>query len=130
MDDLFTLYRYLARNQHGEEDNPYVVALHTLEPVLDLLAELESTGSFIRDQGGIEWLRASAITEKIIESYKSGLCLHADSSLEAVKDFASTHISLDEIDKLIDALHEQKLTLQAFKKLEDEELGDLAEHPF
>jgi hypothetical protein len=53
MEKLFRLYRYLSQCKHrNDEDNSYNVALRTIEPVLDNLAELESWGQRIIDTGG------------------------------------------------------------------------------
>jgi len=128
MDDLFTLYRYLVRTSN--DDDSYALALAALEPVLDLVSSLTSDGRWIRDQGGTEWEYASAMAQTIINAHKAALCKHADGSLEAVVDFAQTHITLKDIDKLIDALQSQKQTLLEFKRIEDEGLGDLDDHPF
>ncbi len=109
MEKLFRLYRYLSQCKRPEdEDNSYNVALRTLEPVLDNLAELESWGQNIIDTGGIQWDDADKITERIIEHHKTALCEYSATGLEAVINFASTHIQTNEWDELIARCQEQK----------------------
>lgn len=118
MDKLFRLYRYLSQCKHREnDDNSYNVALRTIEPVLDNLAELESWGQHIIDTGGMQWDDADKITERIIEHHKTALCEHSGTGLEAVVNFASTHIQVNDWDELIARCQEQKAT--AIKEEED-----------
>ncbi len=131
MNNLFTLYRYLAQNQgRADKSDPYNVALQTLEPVLDLLAELDHYGEQIRQSGGTLWDETEQISERIIERHRAALGAFSQSNLEAVKAFSEWGIGLDEIDALIDALQQQKQTMLQQRREQAEELGDLDDHPF
>lgn len=132
MNKLFILYRYLAQQSthRTDEDNPYNEALRTLEPLLDAVRGVEQYGRMVKRYGGFEWEDAEHLKEFLIEQHKTSLCTVSGSSLEAIKDFATTHIKLDEIDALIDALHQQKQTMLKEQQEQAEELGDLDGHPF
>lgn len=133
MDNLFILYRYLANSQHrNDEDNPYNVALRAVENFLDIQKDLENPwGRRVLESGGFMWEEAEHITEHLMLGHKTALCAQFDSSLEAVKDFAQSHIDLSEIDALIDALQQQKQAMlkahEDTQKWIDENLDD---HPF
>lgn len=129
MQHLFTLYRYLVQNQdRDDKDNPYTQALEALEPVLDLLKELDTWGENIEEYGLIEWGDAQTITHKIAEGHRTALCVFNGSVVNAITDFASQSLPLADYDKVIAALKEQQ---EQEEKLEEENsLGDLDSHPF
>ena len=130
MNDLFYLYRYLSQNQHPqEEDNRYNVALRALEPVLDILRELDFWGSWIREHGGLDWNQADKVREEIITGHKAALVSHFKTSLSAIIDFAGEYISLNNIDTLLEALQKQKQEMIEAQR-GNEELGDLDDYPF
>jgi hypothetical protein len=129
MNDLFTLYRYLATNSDkNDTSNPYTTTLAALEHVLDLITYLEGEGCSIRNGGDIEWDHAIDITQQIVDVHKNALCANAVSPLEAAIDFVQTRLSLQDIDTFIEALQVQKLQEQA--AMDDNDLGDLDDHPF
>jgi hypothetical protein len=96
MDNLLRLYRYLSTCYHVDQESAYGDTYRALEQVLDLLGELDWWGRCLIEHGGMDWEQAEALTERIIEMHKTALCDHAgQSSLEAILDFAQTHIPLE-----------------------------------
>jgi len=130
MSELFTLYRYLVRSQdRRNDDNQYNQALRALEPVLDLITELEAWGKNIEEGGGIDWDDAQTITDRIAAGHRAALCAFADGAANAIIVFAAEALPLQGYDRVIEVLKEQQ---EKEKKLEEEisKIGDLDDHPF
>jgi hypothetical protein len=96
MDPLLRLYRYLSTASHADSMGVYADAYRALEQVLDLLSVLDWWGRYLTQHGGMDFAQAETLTERIIEGHKTALCEHASQScLEAVLDFAETHVPLE-----------------------------------
>lgn len=125
MDDLFVVYRYLALNRHRtNEDNPYNVAFQALDSYVDVEREIAYYASKIKSTGGLSWDEAKKLTERLLTGFETGLNRHHGTTLSTAIDFIQQYISLDDINKLIEACQEEKARMI---REEDNESADRAE---
>jgi hypothetical protein len=127
MDKLFTLYRYLAKNQNGDPENSYTSAYHALESFLDIVNEIEYWSEQVHDLGGLSWEEADRITEQLTDGFKTALCSINGDAVKAIHDFTTSHIELKEYDLLLTLIGQSK---EAAKACEEDELVDLDDFPF
>jgi hypothetical protein len=128
MDKLFTLYRYLAKNQNGDPENSYTVAYHALESFLDILNEMEYWGKRVHDHGGLDWDEAERLTQRLTEGFQAALCVINGDAVKAIHTFTESHLALEEYDTLFTLMEQTKEETE--KLCSEDALGDLDEHPF
>lgn len=129
MDNLLVLVHYLANNHASnmlrkDEDNPYSVAYRALDSYIEISRELDTYGERIRSTGGLDWNEAKKMTEYLVTGFETGLNNHHDTTLQAATSFVQKYLNIEDIDKLIDACHQEKKRME---REEDEEDAARAE---
>jgi hypothetical protein len=125
MDNLFTLYRYLATNRHlTDEQNPYTRAFFVLDSYLEIEREIASYADIIRSTGGLQWSEAEELTQRILTGFETGLNSHHGTTVSAAIDFMQKYISLDDIDDLIEACKHEQARMQREEDEESEARAD------
>jgi hypothetical protein len=130
MDKLFTLYRYLAQNQHDDPENSYTTAYRALESFLDIVDELEYWGEQVYDNGGFDGEEADRLTSRLTEGFKTALCRTNDDAVKAIHDFTQSHIGLKGYDPLLTLIEQSKEAAEKSCEEDDDELGNLDDLPF
>ena len=134
MDDLFVVYRYLTNNRHMTDDqNPYTIAHRTLDSYLEIEREMAYYANVIRTTGGLDWDEAEQLTERLLAGFETGLNTYHGDVLRAAQSFMQKYISSGDIGELIEACKHEQARMQREEEQasqDDDELGDLDEHPF
>ncbi len=146
MNDLFTVYRYLALNQQDErflalsqepdpdESDPvlpYTRAFKMLDAYVDIQNEIQFYSTQIRSTGGLTWDEARRLAGEILTGYEVGLIRGHGSPLTAAIDFVQKYIGLNDIDALIEACEAEKKRMEheddeeSAAREEEERLFDL-----
>lgn len=119
MDDLFTVFRYLATNRNAtDKQNPYSIAFSALNDYIETQSEIAFYAKKIRDTGGLTWDEANALTEHILIDSEVGLIKHHGSPSAAAIRFIERYVSLEKIGELIESCQQEQARMQ---REEDEE---------
>lgn len=126
MDNMLVLLHYLANNHASnmlrkDEDNPYSVAYRALDVYLALSRELDTYGERVRSTGGFGFEEANQFTERLSTGFETGLInLRYGSTLQAAISFMQKYLDTQDIDKLIDACHQERKRMEREEDEEDE----------
>lgn len=113
MNDLFTLYRYLATNKHAtDEHHPYNAALSALNGYSETQGEIAFYAKKIRETGGLTWDDANNLTEHILTDCEVNLIHHSGSPAAAAIRFVERYVPLEEIGNLIEACQQEQARMQ------------------
>ena len=113
MDDLFTVYRYLATNRNTtDERNPYNIALSALNNYIETQSDITFYADKIRETGGLSWEESNSLTEHILIDSEVSLIHHHGSPSAAAIRFIERYVSLEEMGKLIEACQQEQARMQ------------------